>query len=174
MAVMISEHFCLDDIIKSGCANDLGIDNYPCEAAKNQLIKLCNTIMEKIWVKAEKEIGKGIIVNSTYRSKTVNDALGNKMYNNSKPRCYNNGYTASKTSQHMKGEAIDISYSGKERQSNNKKLFDMIKQMIKDNEITIGQLINENNYQWVHVSLGTANQELKMINNKNTVIGVIR
>ena len=35
----------------------------------------------------------------------------------------------------------------------NKELFDLAKQMIENKEIIVGQLINEYNYNWVHISI---------------------
>lgn len=48
------------------------------------------------------------------------------------------------TSQHMKGEAADICAGTKE---DNRKMFEIIRK-----ELSFDQLINENNYSWVHVS----------------------
>lgn len=158
---MLSEHFSLDAIVASGCAKELGVNNYPCEAAKNQLTKLCNNIMEKIWIKAKNELGLELVVNSTYRSPVVNSALGDAKYANTKPSCYNKGRKASANSQHMRGEALDISFQDKSR---NKDLYNLIDKMINNKEITVGQLINEYGYQWVHVSLGTKNERLTITN----------
>lgn len=164
MATMLSTHISLDDVIRSGCGSHLGVSNMPCGAAKNNLVKLCTTLVEPILNKAEKDssIGnKKIKVNSTYRSKAVNDALGQAQYRNTP--CWNSGNKASRTSQHMRGEAIDLSYGDK---TSNKALFDLIEKMVKAKEITIGQLINEEDYKWVHVSLGTSNQKLRYLNHK--------
>ena len=56
----------------------------------------------------------------------------------------------SASSQHLKGEAADITVGSKE---GNKKLFDMIVQMIENKEITVGQLIDEKDYKWIHISI---------------------
>ena len=56
----------------------------------------------------------------------------------------------SSSSQHIKGEAADITVGSKD---GNKKLFDMIVQMIEDKEISVGQLIDESDYKWLHISL---------------------
>jgi hypothetical protein len=71
--------------------------------------------------------GKPIIVNSGYRCEALNKAIG-----------------GAKSSQHMLGEAADITVGSKEE---NEKLFDYIK----DN-LEFDQLINESNFSWVHVS----------------------
>jgi hypothetical protein len=50
----------------------------------------------------------------------------------------------SSTSQHCKGEAIDISAGSK---AENKKLFDWCKA-----NLVFDQLINEYDYTWIHIS----------------------
>jgi hypothetical protein len=71
--------------------------------------------------------GKPITVNSGYRCEALNKAIG-----------------GAKSSQHMLGEAADITVGSKEE---NEKLFDYIK----DN-LEFDQLINESDFSWVHVS----------------------
>lgn len=68
-----------------------------------------------------------IAINSGFRSKDLNRAVG-----------------GASTSQHLKGEAADICAGTKE---DNRKLFEIIRK-----ELPFDQLINENNYSWVHVS----------------------
>ena len=82
--------------------------------------------------------GKPIKVNSGYRGLLLNRMVG-----------------GAKNSQHCKGEAADI-----DTQNDNKLLFNLIK----DN-LEFDQLINENNYSWIHVSYrktGNRNQILKL------------
>ena len=76
-----------------------------------------------------------IIINSGYRCPRLNDLV-----------------KGSKTSQHLTGEAADIR-STSDSIKDNKELFDVIKTLIKEKKIEVGQLINEYNYNWVHVSL---------------------
>jgi hypothetical protein len=71
--------------------------------------------------------GKPIIVNSGYRCEALNKAIG-----------------GAKSSQHMLGEAADITAGSKEE---NEELFNYIK----DN-LEFDQLINESDFSWVHVS----------------------
>ena len=66
-----------------------------------------------------------IKINSGYRSPAVNTKV-----------------KGSKTSRHMKGEAADLDCD------DNAKLFNIIRDIIKD----FDQLINENNFSWIHVS----------------------
>jgi hypothetical protein len=71
--------------------------------------------------------GKPIRINSFYRSQLLNTKVG-----------------GSATSQHCKGEAIDISGGDKVE---NKKLFDWCKE-----NLDFDQLINEYDFTWVHIS----------------------
>jgi hypothetical protein len=84
--------------------------------------------------------GKPIRVNSFYRSHALNKAV-----------------KGSRTSQHVTGEAIDISAGSK---AENKKLFDWLK----DN-VVFDQIINEYDYTWVHVSfkLGSNRKQILVV-----------
>ena len=60
----------------------------------------------------------------------------------------------------MKGEAADITVG---RKDNNKRLFNLIKKMMDTGQIQVGQLIDEYNYSWVHVSLVRQNKPNNMV-----------
>ncbi len=119
----ISEHITYDEATQSPTALRWKIDNTP-DAETLERMKAvaiaCFEPLRKWW-------GKPLKVNSFFRC----DALNKKV-------------KGSKTSQHKKGEAIDISAGSKE---DNKKLFEWLK----ENAI-FDQLINEYDYTWVHVS----------------------
>ena len=78
-------------------------------------------------------------VSSFYRSPELNSAIGG----------------SSRTSQHVKGQAIDIQGTGK---VTNKMIFDYIKE-----NLDFDQLINEFNYSWVHVSYVSKEKNRKQI-----------
>ena len=78
-------------------------------------------------------------VSSFYRSPELNSAIGG----------------SSRTSQHVKGQAIDIQGTGK---VTNKMIFDYIKE-----NLDFDQLINEYNYSWVHVSYVSKEKNRKQI-----------
>lgn len=126
----ITNNFSWKELTHSTTAEAKGIDNTPTVDAKAYLVELCVLILQPI----RDKYGKGITVNSGYRCKALNKAVG-----------------GSSTSQHVKGQAADITVGQKQ----NKVLFDMIVKMIKDNKITVGQLIDEKNYSWLHISLPT-------------------
>ena len=71
------------------------------------------------------KFGKPISVTSGFRSDKLNSAIG-----------------GAKNSQHKNGY-------------DNRVLFNTIKSMMDSGEIVVGQLIDEYNYSWVHVSLPT-------------------
>jgi hypothetical protein len=70
--------------------------------------------------------GKPIKVNSFFRSQSLNQLVG-----------------GSSLSQHVKGQAIDITTGTK---TENKKLFELAKTLDFD------QLINEYDFSWIHIS----------------------
>lgn len=129
-----TKNFSYDELIVSSTAKRLGLDNTPTYEEKEKLRKLAEDILQPI-----RDAWRApIIVNSAYRSEQVNKAVG-----------------GSKTSQHRLGEAADISIGGKER---NRKLFNFIYKMINQGKIKVGQLIDEYNYQWIHISLPRTNK----------------
>ena len=96
---------------------------------KEKLRKLAEEILQPI-----RDAWKSpIIVNSAFRSEAVNKAVGGV-----------------KNSQHRLGEAADITIGGRDR---NRKLFNFIYKLINQGKIKVGQLIDEYNYSWIHVSL---------------------
>lgn len=103
-----------------------GFDNTPNKEQICRLRVLCEKIMQPL----RNWYGKPIIITSGFRNGKVNNAVGG-VYG----------------SQHTMGEACD--FSGGNR-SINKKLHDYIK----DN-LEFDQLINEYDYQWIHVSYTT-------------------
>jgi uncharacterized protein YcbK (DUF882 family) len=136
---LFSKNFSYDELIASATAKRLGLDNTPNEEEKEKLRRLAIEILQPI-----RDAWRApIIVNSGYRSEAVNKAVGGV-----------------KNSQHRLGEAADIKVGGKDR---NKKLFNLIYKLIQQGKIKVGQLIDEYNYQWIHVSLPRKNKENNQI-----------
>lgn len=125
----LSKNFSLNELTYSSTARANKVDNVPDRWELDNLKKLCNNILQPI----RNKWGDSIFVTSGYRNPIVNRLVG-----------------GSSTSQHMEGKAADITVGSKE---GNKKLFDMIVQMLENEEITVGQLIDEKNYSWIHISL---------------------
>lgn len=118
------KYFTIEEMIKSSTATAKRIDNTPNQTVIDSLTKLIEAILDPL----REWYGKPIRVNSGYRCKALNKAVGSK----------------AKNSQHLYGEAADITAGSKEE---NEKLFNYIK----DN-LEFDQLINESDFSWVHVS----------------------
>lgn len=119
----ISKHISFIEATQSPTATKLGINNNPDKAQLESM----QLVAEKCFEPLRLWYGKPIKVNSFFRSDLLNRAVKGSL-----------------TSQHKKGEAIDLDAGSKEE---NKKLFDWIK-----NNLDFDQLLNEYNYSWVHVS----------------------
>lgn len=130
----LTEHLSLIEVTRSEYAKRNGINNMPNAEHTENLIELARKIFEPIRV----QLNKPIYISSGYRSKALNAAIG-----------------GSKTSQHTKGEALDIDQGNKK---DNKEIFDFIK----DN-LEFDQLINEFDYDWVHVSYNTSGKQRKSV-----------
>jgi len=118
----LSEHFTLDELTNSELAKRKGWDNQPPPACYENLIRLAKLLEE---VRAV--IGKPISINSGYRSKIVNDAVGSK-----------------ESSQHRLGCAADFHVVGMS-------VEDIMRAII-DTDIRYDQLIREYD-SWVHISV---------------------
>ena len=119
------KYFTIEELSRSAKAKKLGIDNTPTTQAVENMTRLINVVLDPL----REAYGKPITTNSGYRSPALNKVTKG----------------ASRTSQHMTGEAVDITVGTKE---GNKWLFEYIR----DN-LPFDQLIDEYNYSWVHVSL---------------------
>jgi len=119
----ISEHISLYEATYSPTALRLGIDNTPTEAEQTAMAWVSNMCFEPL----RKWYGKPIKINSFFRCKALNDAVGSK-----------------DTSWHRGGYAIDMTAGSPEE---NEKLFNYIK----DN-LDFTELINEYSFSWVHVA----------------------
>lgn len=117
------KYFSIKEMTKSNTATAKGIDNTPDQTITDNLTKLIEAVLDPL----REWYGKPIIVNSGYRCEALNKAIG-----------------GAKSSQHMLGEAADITAGSKEE---NEELFNYIK----DN-LEFDQLINESDFSWVHVS----------------------
>ncbi|MEG2599921.1 MAG: D-Ala-D-Ala carboxypeptidase family metallohydrolase [Muribaculaceae bacterium] len=125
----MGKYFSLVEMCRSAKGLSLGIANVPDAQAKAKIEALIVNVLDPL----RRDYGRAITVNSGYRCPALNKAIG--------------GVT---TSQHMKGEAADITGGSK---AENKKIFELAKKLPFD------QLINEKNYTWIHVSFGTRNRK---------------
>lgn len=125
----ISNYITLEQACKSETAIRKGIENVP-NAEQLEAMKL---LCEKVYDPLCKTIGRALPITSFFRSVKLNKAIG-----------------GSSTSQHCKGEAIDIDCDG--TSISNKTIFELLK-----SEFEFDQLIKEypdenGNPSWVHVS----------------------
>jgi zinc D-Ala-D-Ala carboxypeptidase len=121
----ISKHITLHEATHSPTGAARGIRNLPTE----EHLENMKLLAEKVFEPLRNWYGKPIKINSFYRSKALNEAIG-----------------GSKTSQHSFGQAMDIDTS-----SDNKKLFDYIRENLEWDQM-IWEFGNDENPDWVHVS----------------------
>jgi len=120
------------------CRTNTGLQNIPTPKEQDNLTALIDNVLDPLRI----AYGAPIRINSGYRSLMVNARV-----------------KGSKTSQHLKGEAADLNAGSK---AENKKLFELIRE-----NLTFDQVIDENNYQWIHVSYSkdkNRKQALRMVN----------
>ena len=118
------KYFTIKELCKSSTATSHGITNSPSKEIERNLGELVYFILDPL----REAYGKPIKVNSGYRCPELNKLVG-----------------GSKTSQHVKGCAADISVGNK---SENERLFNLIQEL----NLPFDQLIDEKNFSWVHVS----------------------
>lgn len=128
----MGKYFNIAELIKSSTAIKKKIDNTPTKEIENNLNQLIDNILDPL----REAWGQPIIVSSGYRCDALNKAVG-----------------GAKTSQHKLGQAADI-HTKPDSKEDNKKLFDLIKQL----KLPFDQLINEYNYDWIHVSYSSRNR----------------
>ena len=118
------KYFTISELEYSAKAKERGIVNkMPAHLMPNAV-----ALVDKVLDPLRAAYGKPISVNSGYRNAVVNKLVG-----------------GGATSQHLTAQAADITVRDL---ANNQKLF----QMIIDMKLPFDQLINENGFQWVHVS----------------------
>ena len=122
-------YFTNNELTDSETAKRLRIKNEP---TKEQWINLF-AIRDNVLNPLREKFGKPIRITSGFRSTELNKAVGGKP-----------------TSQHTKGEAVDITAINK---ADNKELFELCKTLEFD------QLIDESNFTWIHISYKVPNRK---------------
>jgi len=126
--MQLTKNFTLEELVNSITASNFKIDNTPPPSAIDNLKALAIHTLQPI-----RDLWGGpVFVSSGYRCFVLNVKVG-----------------GAANSQHMTGQAADISVGDKPA---NKKLFDMIAK----SNIPYDQLIDEHQYQWVHISYSTS------------------
>ena len=118
------KYFTFEELSRSETAKCHNIDNTPSEAAKSNLAALVDNVLDPL----REAWGKPITVNSGYRCPALNKAVGGVA-----------------TSQHMTGQAADITTGNK---VDNARLF----QLAIDLKLPFDQIIDEHGFSWVHIS----------------------
>ena len=125
----LTKNLSLQEMLKSRTATRLGLSNSPNE----EHIKNMQALAENIFQPLRDYFGVPIHISSGYRSEALNKAIG-----------------GSKSSQHCKGEAIDIDRDGYS-QPDNAQIFEYIKNNL-DFDQMIWEFGTQKNPEWVHVS----------------------
>jgi hypothetical protein len=146
----ISPNLNLYEITRSDTAKRQGIDNTPTfEHLEN--FKL---LAEKVFEPIREHFNVPIFISSGYRSKELNKAIGGAS------KIVNGVYVP--TSQHCKGQAIDIDMDGINSDVTNKMVFDFIKNNLEFDQL-IWEFGTDANPDWVHVSyVKTKNRKQKL------------
>ena len=126
----LSEHLSLSEVTRSESAKRNQISNMPTgEHIANFML-----LAEKIFEPIREHFGVPIHISSGYRSKELNAKIG-----------------GSATSQHCKGQAIDIDMDGSTNGVTNADVFEYIKDNLPFDQL-IWEFGNDINPDWVHVS----------------------
>lgn len=128
----MGKYFSIAELTKSSTAIKKKINNTPTKEVENNLNQLIDNILDPL----REAWGQPIIVGSGYRCEALNRAVGGAAH-----------------SQHKLGQAADI-HTKSDSKEDNKKLFELIKQL----KLPFDQLINEYNYNWIHVSYSPRNR----------------
>ena len=124
---MISKHITVKEATQSATATRLKIDNTP--SAK--VLANMKLVAEKCFEPLREWYGKPIIIDSFYRSPALNKAV-----------------KGSKTSDHVKGMAIDLDTGSN---SENLKLFNWLKDNVEYKQL-IHEYGDKSGPAWVHIS----------------------
>lgn len=122
------KYFTIEELCASETARRRGIDNTPSDEVARRLRELIELLLDAL----REAWGEPIAVNSGYRCPKLNAAVGGVS-----------------TSQHLRGEAADISVGPP---ALNKQLFDRIVSLRDEGRIDFDQLIDESGYRWIHIS----------------------
>lgn len=126
----LSNNLTLKEVTKSDTAKRLGIDNQP---SKQQLQNL-KVLAEKIFQPIREHFNEPIYVSSGFRSKALNKSI-----------------KGAPSSQHCKGEALDLDQDYRNTDVTNRQIFEFIKDNLEFDQL-IWEYGNDENPSWVHVS----------------------
>jgi len=135
----ISEHISMKEALRSNTAKRLGIDNMP----DNDTLVTMQITAQHIFEPLRNKFNEPIYISSFYRSPELNKAIG-----------------GSTSSQHCKGEAIDIDdvYS----KASNADFFNYIKDKLEFDQL-IWEFGDDENPAWVHVSYNLGKNRMRIL-----------
>lgn len=131
----LSENLHLSEVTRSESAKRNGIPNTPAP----EHIENLKALAEKIFQPIRDHFKKPIRISSGYRSKELNAKIG-----------------GSATSQHSKGQAIDIDMDGTD--ITNRQIFDFVKDNLNFDQL-IYEFGDDDNPNWVHISYNRNGQQ---------------
>ena len=131
------KYFTINELSKSTTAANKGIKNIP-----NDVETYCLTLLvDKVLDPIRKAWGRPIVVNSGFRCDRLNKLIG-----------------GASNSDHKYGRAADIEDYSRDTKKN-KELFELIRKL----NIPYKQLINEYNYDWIHIAYDEHNLKQETI-----------
>ncbi len=125
------------ELTASATAQARGIDNTPPSQAVAALKRLVENVLDPL----REAFGAPIYVNSGYRCAALNVLVGGV-----------------KTSQHLRGEAADVTAGSRDA---NIRLWRLLKRL----RLPVDQAINEHDYAWIHISHSRSNRHEFIVQN---------
>ena len=132
----LSKNFALSEITHSNTAKRLGIENEPTETHLQNMQHLVDNLLQPL-----RDAVGPIRISSGYRNPSLNRAIG-----------------GSSSSQHCKGQALDIQF-WQMGEMNNKVIYDWILK----SGLEFDQMINEFDFAWIHISLKTEDNRKQVL-----------
>ncbi len=144
----ISKHITMRDATCSKYADAHGIKNEPSKTVISNMQHLAQTVFEPLW----HHFGVPLKINSFYRSIALNRAIGGSI-----------------TSQHVLGQAMDITSSGN---VSNRQLFDYIRTSLPFDQL-IWEFGDDHNPTWIHVSLSKSFNRNQVLRSRRRLSGSV-
>lgn len=135
------KYFTIEELSHSNTAIAMKLNNKPTQDVATKIADLINNCLDPL----RKAYGEPIKVNSGYRCADLNRIL-----------------KGAKNSQHLKGEAADITGGSR---TENKKIYELAKKLPKGFDQLIWEKGDDTGPQWVHISWkkeGNRNQLLRL------------
>lgn len=133
----LSKYLTLQQATASSTAQQNNIPNEPNDQQLSSLVNIGLNVYDKIC----DHFGIAVHVNSAFRSVALNTAVG-----------------GSRTSQHTKGQALDLDLSKSIQNKTNKELFEYIVKNLEYDQV-IWEYGTDNEPEWVHVSYDATKQQ---------------